>query len=311
MWEFFKDLKRWAQVGIVLGLLGGLAGAAMAIIYSPIFGTIFTVAVFGIIFLTFHLALGPYAKQKRLLRSGKQATGTILEVEDTGVTINEIYPLIKVRLEVQPPGGAPYQAETKMLVSRLEVPQIQPGLVVPVLYDPKDPSSVTIGVGEGRTEAGAMASTPSAGSGQGMAPIPFAGFGQAMASMASAGFGQAASPTPSAGFGLVNPNPAEMEKIRMAEEFLTKEDQRSQEILATGKPARARILNAMSLGINVNGNNPAMTFLLEVLPEGEPSFQGQATGVIAEASVPKYQVGREIFVKYDPADKSRISLDHS
>ncbi|NPV59404.1 MAG: DUF3592 domain-containing protein [Actinobacteria bacterium] len=275
MWEFFRDLKSWAQVGLAIGLLGALGGAAAAIIASPILGTIFTVVFFGIFYFAFKLTLGPYAKQKRLLRSGRQAEGTILAVEDTGVTVNEIYPLIKVRLEVRPPGGKPYQAETKMLISRLQVPQIQPGLVVPVMYDPKDPSNVTVGAGEGETEAGA---------------------------------GRA---SPTAGFGLVTPDPAEAEKIRMAGEFLTKEDQRHQEILAIGKPAKAKILNAMNLGINVNGNNPAMTFLLEVQPEGEPSFQGQTTGVIAEAAVPKYQVGREIFVKYDPNDKTRVAIDHS
>lgn len=275
MWEFFKDLKRWAQVGVVIGLMGGLAGAVAAIVVSPLVGGIFTVVVVAIIYFSFRAALGPYAKQKRLMRSGKRAEATILEVEDTGVTINEIYPLIKVRLEVRPPDGEPYRAETKMLVNRLEVPQIQPGLVVPVMYDPRDPASVAVGAGEGGAGAGAGAEVPTAG------------------------------------FGLMAPDMGEVEKIRMAGEFLTEQDKRGQEIRATGKPAKAKILNAMSLGINVNGNNPAMTFLLEVQPEGEPPFQGQATGVIAEASVPKYQVGREIFVKYDPNDKTRVALDHS
>jgi hypothetical protein len=40
-------------------------------------------------------------------------------------------------LEVQPATGSPFQAETEMLVSRLEIPQIQPGMVVSVKYDSK------------------------------------------------------------------------------------------------------------------------------------------------------------------------------
>jgi hypothetical protein len=131
---------------------------------------------------------------------------------------------------------------------------------VPVMYDPKDPSSVAIGAGEGAA-AQEMAADP--------------------------------------------------EKLRMAEEFLRAEDEKSEEIRAAGKPAPARILSSMPLGINVNGNNPAMTFLLEVRPQGEPAFQGQTTGVILETSVPKYQPGRQIYVKYDPNDKSRVALDHS
>lgn len=280
VWEFFKDLKARAQVGVVIGLIGALAGMVAALAVAPsawvaLVILLFGLAFFAVFFFAFKLTLGPYAKQKRLLRSGRQAVGTILAVEDTGVTVNEIYPLIKVRLEVRPPEGEPYRAETKMLVSRLQVPQVQPGLEVPVMYDPKDPSSVTVGTGGGGAgvEAGAA--------------------------------------SPTAGFGLMSTDPSEAEKARMAGEFLAEEDRRSQEIRAMGKPARAKILNAMSLGVNVNGNNPAMTFLLEVQPEGEPPFQGQATGVIAEASVPKYQAGRDIFVKYDPDDKSRVALDHS
>jgi len=50
---------------------------------------------------------------------------------------------------------------------------------------------------------------------------------------------------------------------------------------------------------------------LEVLPENAASFSGKAKGVIAEASVPKYQPGQEIFVKYDLYDNSRVVIDHS
>jgi hypothetical protein len=262
MLAFFRDLKPWGQVGVVIGLLGALVGAIAAIIASPVFGIVFTLIMVAVFYIAFKFALGPYAKQRALAKSGKQAEGTILGVEDTGVTVNEIYPLIKVRLEVRPPGGQPYEAETKMLINRMEIPQIQPGLVVPVLYDPDDPDTVTIGVIEGQQAAlGAGAEDP--------------------------------------------------ERLRMAEEFLTKEDKKNEEIRASGKVAKAKIVSAMPLGINVNGNNPAMTFLLEVRPEGEPAFQAQSTGVVAEASAPKYQPGLEVYVKYDPADHSRVSLDHS
>ncbi len=162
---------------------------------------------------------------------------------------------------MRPTNGQPYQVEIKELISRLDIPQFQPGAVVPVMYDPKDPDNVSVGTVEGLVNAGTIAQDP--------------------------------------------------EKVRQAEEFLTKEDQKNQAILASGKPAKANILNAWDMGVFVNGNNPAKTFLLEVHPEGEPTFQAQTTGVIMETSVPKYQPGKEIFVKYDPNDKSRVSIDHS
>jgi hypothetical protein len=58
-----------------------------------------------------------------------------MKVWDTGTTINQD-PLVRMVLEVHPPGGAPFQAETERLVSRLQIPQIQPGMVVEVKYDP-------------------------------------------------------------------------------------------------------------------------------------------------------------------------------
>jgi hypothetical protein len=77
--------------------------------------------------------------QKALLKSGTLAEATILDVRDTGVTVNNIYAMIQVRPEVRPPGGKPYQAATKMLISRFHIPQFQPGaVVVSVKYDPKD-----------------------------------------------------------------------------------------------------------------------------------------------------------------------------
>jgi hypothetical protein len=48
-----------------------------------------------------------------------------------------------------------------------------------------------------------------------------------------------------------------------------------------------------------------------VLPDQYPSFHGKAKGVIAEASVPKYQPGQVIHVKYDLYDNSKVAIDHS
>jgi hypothetical protein len=44
--------------------------------------------------------------------------------------------MVRMLLEVQPPGEPAFQAEAERLVSRLQIPQIQPGNVVGVKYDP-------------------------------------------------------------------------------------------------------------------------------------------------------------------------------
>lgn len=92
---------------------------------------------------------------------------------------------------------------------------------------------------------------------------------------------------------------------------LEKMQQENTAIAASGRPARAIIKKYTWLGAYVNGNNPYVEVELEVLPEHSASFSGKARGVIAETSVPKYQPGQEIFVKYDLYDNSRLVIDHS
>lgn len=69
------------------------------------------------------------------VKNGVVAEATILKVWDTGTTIND-NPLVGLLLEVHPNGLPAYQAETKTIVSRLSVANIQPGQTAKVQYDP-------------------------------------------------------------------------------------------------------------------------------------------------------------------------------
>jgi len=81
---------------------------------------------------------------KALQRTGLPARATILDIWDTGITVNND-PVIGLRIEVTPDGGPPYIATIKKaLISRLDVPQFQPERVIPVRVDPKDPQRVAI-----------------------------------------------------------------------------------------------------------------------------------------------------------------------
>jgi hypothetical protein len=73
---------------------------------------------------------------RRIISSGRLASAKILSIADTGTTINRD-PVVHFVLEVQPIGRPAFQAETEKLVSRLEIPQIQPGSLVEVRYDPE------------------------------------------------------------------------------------------------------------------------------------------------------------------------------
>ncbi len=78
-----------------------------------------------------------------ILAIGKPATATIVDISDTGITINQD-PVVAFVLEVHPEHAAPFRAHTKALISRLDVPQVQPGRTVQVKFDPKQPSRVAI-----------------------------------------------------------------------------------------------------------------------------------------------------------------------
>jgi hypothetical protein len=71
----------------------------------------------------------------RVLRSGQTVEAVVLEIWDTGTTINQ-NPIVRFQLDVHPPGGVPFIAETERLVSRLKVQAYQPGVKVRVRYDP-------------------------------------------------------------------------------------------------------------------------------------------------------------------------------
>lgn len=78
-------------------------------------------------------------KKKRTLAEGVQARAVAINVRDTGVTVNN-NPRVKLTLQVQPEGQAPFEVEKKLTVSRVAIPRIGDEFIV--RYDPADPRSV-------------------------------------------------------------------------------------------------------------------------------------------------------------------------
>ena len=84
---------------------------------------------------------------KELQEHGVGAEATILKVWDTGWTVNDD-PVIGMHVEVRPSNGSAFEATIKKtLISRIDLPQFQPGRVVPVRYDPKDSTIVAVDFG--------------------------------------------------------------------------------------------------------------------------------------------------------------------
>ncbi len=79
------------------------------------------------------------SKKKKILAEGIQARAVVINVQDTGVTIND-NPRVKLTLQVQPEGEVPFEATKKTTVSRVSIPRVGDEYVV--RYDPADTSEV-------------------------------------------------------------------------------------------------------------------------------------------------------------------------
>ena len=80
-------------------------------------------------------------EQSQLLRAGVAAPATIVDVADTGMTIND-NPRVELTLRVVPGDGTePFDLRRKMVVSRVKLPHV--GERLTVFYDPDDPSKFT------------------------------------------------------------------------------------------------------------------------------------------------------------------------
>jgi hypothetical protein len=92
----------------------------------------------------FFLGLSSESRQRQsLLRNGERAAAEILSISDTGVTVND-NPRVALRLFVQPQSRTGFEANTKLLVSRLSLAAFQPGAKIQVRFDPNDLQSVAV-----------------------------------------------------------------------------------------------------------------------------------------------------------------------
>jgi hypothetical protein len=257
----------WIGIGAGIGgLLIGLYAAFTAGGIGNIMGPVFVVVFGGMFFLFWKLFFGPMVNTSRLQKTGIPGKAIVLEVKDTGVTINN-NPQVKLLLEIKNSFGQKYNASCRVLVSRINPLAYKPGMEIPVKIDPKNEQNVVVDF-SGNSNATVPANTQTV---------------------------QSYSQT-------------DIDNLKTT---LEKMQQDHDAVIATGRSARAIIKKYTWLGVNVNGNNPYAEIDVEVLPESGPAFSGTTKGVISEASVAKYQPGKEIFVKYDLYDNNKIAIDHS
>jgi len=98
---------------------------------------------------------GGRKRKQRLEEAGVNATGQVVAVRDTGVTVNQ-NPRVALTLQVNPADGSqPFQVSKKATVSRVSIPR--QGDAFMVRYDPEDPENFVIGPATASPEDSAAA----------------------------------------------------------------------------------------------------------------------------------------------------------
>jgi hypothetical protein len=214
-----------------------------------------------------------------LQKTGLDGKALIKEVRDTGVTINN-NPQVKLIVEIKNYLGQTYTTTIRTLVSRINPFAYQPGMIIPVKIDTKNENVVVINTSG---EIQAASSNP--------ARAGLTGFEKAAA-------------------GDFNFSEAEKAKLNTNLEQLQKDNDA---ILnsATSLSAKATIRSNTFQGIYINDNNPLVELLLEVSPTTGPPFMAAVKAAISEQSTAKYEAGREIYVKYEPSDLRKVTIEHS
>ena len=92
--------------------------------------------------ISFGILIWMLVKRKRiaeLVATGKQGTAVVLDLSDTGVTINDD-PRVKLLLEIHIPNYQPYQAQKTVTLPLIYLSQVQTGSTVNILADPAQPN---------------------------------------------------------------------------------------------------------------------------------------------------------------------------
>lgn len=145
---------------VVLRMTSGVMNSATrttdpAQIMSTIGGTIVWTVVPIVLITVVGLALFFFFMRRvmggnaRLVASGIPGTALVLDVRDTGVTINQVNAVLEARLQVTIPGQAPYETTAEVTLGRMSWGALQPGMTVAVKVDPKRPERVAIDWAQG------------------------------------------------------------------------------------------------------------------------------------------------------------------
>jgi hypothetical protein len=316
-----KSQKILYYIGVYVGTAGALLGMTVAIAAAPLFGSIFSL----FFILIFGFAFGiPYLrsrKRKQLLTSGLRADGKIIDMWDTAITINN-QPQIGLKIEVTPPTGAPFTSEINLVISRLQTSFYQVGVKCIVRYDPNNKKTVAIeSIGSTLSSENTASGGYDSNSYSDNVPV------QLLEKLKSSFPGKSreeidklvrdlnlgkidfqSNPEQSSAQGSPFFPGKSQEEI---EEALKEIDTENKRIMSVGTECKAIIKSCQFTNVYVDEGYPFNYFELVVMPDNQPAYDATCYGVISTVSTPKFQPGKQVWIKFDPEDKKNITLSHS
>ena len=88
---------------------------------------------------------------QNLVATGSKARAMILQVQPTGMIVNEINIQCLVSFQLTPlAGGAPFQGQKKMMINQTAMPRV--GDVWPCWYNPANPAEFAVGMPDGLSQ---------------------------------------------------------------------------------------------------------------------------------------------------------------
>jgi hypothetical protein len=124
-------------------------------------GIIFSVVGIGSIVAAVVIGRNTAAGNK-ILATGLRGRATVLAVRDTGVTVN-MSPMVALDLRVEIPGQPVFTKTVHQVISRLDVGDYRPGLVLSVAANPAKPQDIVVDWDNSPIGAQGMATDPVTG----------------------------------------------------------------------------------------------------------------------------------------------------
>ena len=119
------------------------AGSGLITIITIACSCLLTAVILGATGFFLYRMFKRMSQNSGLVKTGAPAPAVILDVQDTGVSMNNSLQA-RLTLQVTPAGRPPFQAVATTFVNRFQVGMLVPGASVNVKYDPNDITKVAI-----------------------------------------------------------------------------------------------------------------------------------------------------------------------